>query len=70
MTKEREACGRCGVSVVVETAEDEDSDHDPFGENRIEVDSQQLRLLSPGAWLKPVVDRLDAFVQRVVWRRE
>ncbi|SDJ43891.1 hypothetical protein [Natronorubrum texcoconense] len=74
MAKNREACGRCSMSVATEVANadrsaEERADRDPYGEHRIEVDEDQLRTFSPGAWLSGVSSRLDDAAQRVIWGR-
>ncbi|QGX95476.1 hypothetical protein EI982_12100 [Haloplanus rallus] len=67
MAKDTEACGRCSMSVVVD-AVDED-DHDPFGDERIEVDRESMERASPEAWLARVSTRIDDAVTRFVWNR-
>ncbi|WP_049890136.1 hypothetical protein [Natronorubrum sulfidifaciens] len=74
MPKEREACGRCSMSVAVDVANsDRDADEraarDPYGDARIEVDEKQLRTLSPSAWLEGLSSRLDDLANRLVWRQ-
>lgn len=74
MAKERESCGRCGVSVAVEATDadrgdEERAGRDPYGEARIEVDEDELRRLSPGAWLSGVAERIGAFGDRFAWGR-
>ena len=74
MAKDREACGRCSASVVVESATaerdpDERAERDPFGEERIEVEERQLRTLSPDGWIARVSSRLDDAVGRFTWRQ-
>ncbi|ARS90709.1 hypothetical protein [Natrarchaeobaculum aegyptiacum] len=73
MERQREACGRCSMSTTVDVAsagrEDEDhAERDPFGEDRIEVDERELRVVSPGAWLSSVNDRIGAYVDRLTWK--
>ncbi len=48
---------------------DELGERDPYGEERIEVDEDRLRTLSPGAWAGGLADRLDDAVGRFVWNR-
>lgn len=72
MGKDREACGRCSMSVAVDVAnadtdEEGQSDRDPYGEARIEVEADELRTVSPGAWLSGIAGRLDDAAQRFVW---
>lgn len=69
MSSDREACGRCGVSTVVEAATDEEEPRDPYGEERIELDAETLRRMSPTAYLAVITDRLDRFTERFVWNR-
>lgn len=48
MDDNREACGRCTMTTVVDMA-DGDGDgggSDPYGDERIEVDEDDLRLVS------------------------
>jgi len=59
-----ESCGRCSMSTVVDAT---DSDRDgPFDGDRIEVDDDALRRVSPGAWLGSLVRRLDEAATRFV----
>ncbi|QFU81440.1 hypothetical protein [Natronorubrum aibiense] len=74
MTTDREACGRCSMSVAVDVANsdrdaDERADRDPYGDARIEVDETQLRTLSPSAWLEGLSSRLDDVANRLIWRQ-
>ncbi|OLZ40224.1 hypothetical protein A6E15_04155 [Natrinema saccharevitans] len=70
MGTDREACGRCSMSVVVDaTSADAETDHDPYGEARIEVDDDRLRTLSPGAWISRLTARIDDAASRFVWGR-
>jgi len=66
---EREACGRCSMSTVVDAAEDgEDAaDRDPFGDERIEVDDDALRIASPAAWLGRVASTVDEVATRLTY---
>lgn len=73
MSKDREACGRCSMSVAVDVANgDRDAearaDRDPYGEERIEVDEDQLRNFSPDGWISRLSSRFDDVAQRFVWR--
>lgn len=52
MATDREACGRCSMSTAVDVAnagrdDDERSERDPYGDERIEVDERDLRMVSP-----------------------
>jgi len=71
MAKDTEACGRCSMTVVVD-AVDETTDeqlHDPFGEDRIEVDRRDIERVSPEAWMGRLSTRLNEAVNRYVWGR-
>jgi len=52
-----ESCGRCAMSTVVD-ATDPDREG-PFDGDRIEVEEDSLRRVSPSAWLSGAVSRLD-----------
>jgi hypothetical protein len=69
--KQTEACGRCAMSSVVGVSQDGDDgesrSRDPFGEARIEVDEDQLRAVSPGAWLGGIKRRLDEYATRLTY---
>lgn len=68
--KQTEACGRCSMSTVVDTASDgENSTRDPFGDERIEVDDDELRQVAPGAWMGRLTSRLNEAVQRFTYGR-
>jgi hypothetical protein len=72
--KETEACGRCAMSSVVGvTASDDDegrrAERDPYAGDRIEVDENQLRAVSPAAWLGRVKRRLDDYATRLTYGR-
>jgi len=67
MGKETEACGRCGMSSVVDAAGDSNSD--AFGEDRIEVADNEARAVSPAAWLGGVKDRIDDIATRLTYGR-
>lgn len=70
MTDDREACGRCGVSIVVDAAVEEDEEQrDPYGEDRIELDETTLRRVSPAAYLESVTDRVNRLTEQLVWNR-
>ena len=74
MAKDREACGRCSTSVAVDVAnldrgDDERAERDPYGEERIEVDEDQLRTLSPDGWISGLSSRLDDAMSRFTWQR-
>jgi hypothetical protein len=61
-----ETCGRCAMSSVAGTMDDE---RDPFDGDRIEVDERSLRAVSPGVYLGRVKRRLDGIVARIVYGR-
>lgn len=65
---ETEACGRCSMTTVVDAAVEE-ADHDPFGEERIEVDESEFRRVSPAVWLSGIGRRLNDAVQRLTYGR-
>ncbi|MES3516769.1 MAG: hypothetical protein PPP58_03790 [Natronomonas sp.] len=65
--KKTEACGRCSMSTVVDAAVEEE--HDPFGEERIEVDEEEFSRVSPAVWLNRISGRIDAAVQRFIYGR-
>jgi hypothetical protein len=72
--KQTEACGRCGISSVVDvTASDTDEDgrqrRDLFGDARIEVDDDAVRTVSPAAWFEGVVSKLDEVATRLTYDR-
>jgi len=46
--KDSETCGRCAMSSVTGTLEHAE---DPYGEQRIEIDDREARLVSPSAWM-------------------
>lgn len=41
--RKTEACGRCSITTVVDAA---DGDRDPLGEERIEIEEDEMRRLS------------------------
>ena len=66
--KETEACGRCSMSTVVDAAVDE-NEHDPFGDERIEIDSDEFQRISPAVWLSNVGGRLNEAVRKITYGR-
>lgn len=64
--KDSEACGRCAMSSVTGTLEHAE---DPYGEQRIEVDDREVRIVSPSAWIGGVKRRLDALATRLTYGR-
>lgn len=68
--KRSEACGRCSMSTVVDTVDDETTpDRDPFGDERIEVAEDELRRVAPAAWMQRVTTRLNSAAQRLIYGR-
>jgi hypothetical protein len=72
--KHVETCGRCAMSSVVSvTTDGKDGEgrerQNPFGESRIEVDDDDLRTVSPGAWLSGLKGRLDDLATRLTYGR-
>ena len=63
-----EACGRCSMTTVVDAAVEE-AEHDPFGEERIEVDESEFRRVSPAVWLSGIGRRLNEAVRRLTYGR-
>lgn len=74
MSNDREACGRCSMSVAVDLTngdrdDDERADRNPYEQDRIEVDESELKRLSPDGWIDGLSSRLNDAAQRVTWRR-
>ncbi|MGQ3410782.1 hypothetical protein ACT4ML_00765 [Natrinema sp. LN54] len=73
MTNDREACGRCSMSVAVDITnadrDDERAERNPYGEDRIEVDEDRLRTLSPAGRIAGLSSRLNDAAQRAIWGR-
>jgi hypothetical protein len=61
-----EACGRCAMSSVSAVIED---DHDPFDEDRIEVEEADLRKVSPGVLAGRARRWLDGIARRLTYGR-
>ena len=59
-----ESCGRCSMSTVVDATE---TDGDPFEGERIEIDDDSLRRVSPGAWLEGVAGWLDRAARTFIY---
>jgi len=66
-----EACGRCSMTSVVDMTENEGgSDHDPFGDERIEVSESEMRkAAAPAVFAGRVKQKLDEFATRVTYGR-
>ncbi|ELZ76908.1 hypothetical protein C455_14002 [Haloferax larsenii JCM 13917] len=54
------------MTTVVDAAGSEG--HDPFSEERIELDESKLRAASPSAWFEGISERLDALAERIIYR--
>lgn len=67
MSKRTEACGRCGLSTVVETTDDGDSN--PFDDDCIEVSKEDARRISPGARISGITERLNDLAMSMTYRR-
>lgn len=64
--KNTEACGRCSMSSVTDMT----SGRDPYGEDRIEVDERELRLVSAHHIVASrLKDRIDRWAQRTIYGR-
>ena len=63
---DKELCGRCAMSSVSGVMEEE---HDPFDDERIEVDEEQLRKVSPGVLLGRAKHRIDSVVAKLTYGR-
>jgi hypothetical protein len=50
-------------------SDDERARDDPFADARIELSEDELRRVSPSAWLGGAKDRLDAVVTRLTYGR-
>ncbi|CAI49005.2 uncharacterized protein NP_1828A [Natronomonas pharaonis DSM 2160] len=71
-TKETEACGRCGVSSVVDTVEEEGerSATNPFEGERIEIAESEARsVLRHEVFIRKVTARLNRVVLRLTYSR-
>ncbi|TYT61519.1 hypothetical protein [Natrialba swarupiae] len=68
-SSEKEACGRCSMSTVVDMAtEDGHRSRDPLEGERIELEEEELRRVSPHVVvLGRLKSRLDAFARRVAY---
>jgi len=70
--KQTEACGRCSMSTVVTAVSDEEeeaAERDPFGESRIEVEEDELRRISPEAWMGRLTTRLNEIARTLTYGR-
>ncbi|WP_394327429.1 hypothetical protein [Halobaculum gomorrense] len=59
------------MTTVVDATEDGEgeADRDPFGDERIELDGDELRRTSPSAWLEGVVAAIDDVGARLTYGR-
>lgn len=65
---EREACGRCSMSSVVDMAEEDGGGRDPFEGDRIEVEESALRtVMFPAVVLGRVKHRLNEVATRLTY---
>lgn len=67
-----EYCGRCSMTSVVDTTmegkdEEERADRNPFVGERIQIEEESLRAVSPSAWLADVVRRIDDLATRLTY---
>ncbi|SNR45240.1 hypothetical protein [Halorubrum vacuolatum] len=74
MPKDVEKCGRCSASTVVDVAQmdktpEEIEATDPFADDRIEVDEDELRRVSPAAWIEGIKTRVDRFGTRLMYNK-
>ena len=62
-SKNTESCGRCSMTTVIDAVSSGDSEsqsrRDPFNGDRIEVDEDQIRRISPAAWIGGITERID-----------
>ncbi len=65
--KRTEACGRCGISSVVDAASNGE-ERDVFGDDRIEVSESEMRAVSKHVeLLAGAKARLNSFAERFVY---
>ncbi|WP_049969222.1 hypothetical protein [Haladaptatus cibarius] len=65
--KRTEACGRCGLSSVVDAASDE-NERDIYGDERIEVSESEMRAVSRHTEiLGRVKNGLNSFAERLTY---
>lgn len=67
--KQKEACGRCTVTTVIDATEDEESTaENPFEGERIELEESEMRSVARHEVLAgKVTDRLDDFASQFIW---
>lgn len=68
-TQKSEACGRCSMTTVVDAVGDEErrAERDPFAGERIEVDEDEMRRITPGAWLGGITERLNSAATKLTY---
>lgn len=69
-----ETCGRCAMTSVVDTTQQDQEDdertaRDPFASGSIEVSDTEARRVSPAAWLGGLRQRLDEFATGLTYGR-
>jgi hypothetical protein len=64
--EDKELCGRCAMSSVSGVMEEE---HDPFEGERIEVEQDEIRKVSPSVLLGRVRRRVDNLVTKITYGR-
>jgi len=68
--KQKEACGRCSVTTVIDATEDKEDGggENPFDGERIEIEESQMRSVARHEVLaSKVTSRLDALASKVIW---
>lgn len=64
-----EACGRCSMTTAMDVSSGE-SGHNPFDGDRIEIDEDQMRLVSPHVIaLSNLKTRLNEWATRITYGR-
>jgi hypothetical protein len=64
--EDKELCGRCAMSSVSGVMEE---DPDPFEGERIEVEEDELRKISPSVLLGRAKHRIDSVVTKITYGR-
>ena len=68
--KQSEACGRCSMTSVVDVTDGGDGGRDPFGDERIEVAEEEMRVAAAPAVVAGRVKRkLDDVATRLTYGR-
>ena len=68
--KEREACGRCSISTVLEATDEADDGgaENPFEGERIELEADEVRsVVRHEVFARRVKARLDAIATRLIF---